>query len=155
MIINATGFWKEFLEYLEVNDDTTEKIVFLVAKKERAMLEVIDWTFLNDNYGIKTTNYEVSIPKELSLAFINLCKRNNYYPIIMHTHEWYYSDENISFSKKDLLFMKNFVKFCRKLGLNLAITFWVTNGKYYQQCIFDKVSSEEKLNLSTIKLSIE
>lgn len=73
----------------------------------------------------------------------------------MHTHEWYYSDENISFSKKDLLFMKNFVKVCRKLGLNLAITFWVTNGKYYQQCIFDKVSSEEKLNLSPIKLSIE
>ena len=155
MIINATVFWKEFLEYLEVNDDTTEKIVFLVAKKEKTMLEVIDWTFLNGNYGVKTTNYAVSIPKELSLAFINLCKKNNYNPIIMHTHEWLHCDDNISFSEMDLLFMGNFVKICRKLCLNSSIIFWVTNGKYYQQCIFDNVNGKEELTLNTIKLNVD
>lgn len=137
MKIISLDFWADFLDYLKKNNNKAEKLALMIAKKSDDEIKPIDWTFFSGSSGIITTEFEIHIPRQLSLSFINVCKKNNYNPIIVHTHNWLDSDYNISFSNKDMLFMKSFVKACRKMEFHLEVIFWVTNGKYYQQCIFN------------------
>lgn len=152
VVIDAHDFWIKFAEYYKLKKDITEDIYFLVAEKKSNKLKIIDWIFLKDQFGIEVTVNYVKIPAKISLAFIKLCKKNDFYPIILHTHKWLGSNKNISFSMEDLLYMKKFVKTCRKLKFNSAVIFWVTNGKFYQQCIFENEIDKEGIFLETLAI---
>lgn len=100
-------------------------------------IAILDYSMVDDFGGI-SEEFSITIPIRLSLAILNVCKKNNWTPLIFHTHppktNW---NGSVYFSKQDISFFGCFSEYAwKELQLPLCI-FAVTNGTRTKYCIWD------------------
>ncbi len=116
-------------------DSSVEMCYFMACKIKSFTVDFIEafvFDILNiKDIGGKCYKDNVFIPAKSSLVFLKLCKKNNFIPIIMHTHRLFSFDEEVSFSKEDMNFEKSICALADKLGIDLPIVFSVINSQSF------------------------
>ena len=94
------------------------------------------------DFGGQCFKDNIYIPSHLTLAFMRICKDKNLVPLIMHTHQVFPQELQVSFSNKDIIkdiiFEQSVCKLSKKLLYQYINVFCVINS--YSFCF--RFSSE-------------
>lgn len=102
-------------------------------------IEILDYCLVEE-LGGAVGKETVVIPKDIAFSVLNLCKKNKYIPIIIHTHE--YSGGDVSLSILDKKYIDSFSKLAFKIGGIPFCLFAVTDSKTIQYCMEDIAKME-------------
>lgn len=97
-------------------------------------IEILDYCLIEE-IGGSIGKETVTIPKSVTCSIMSICNKNNFIPIIIHTHP--YSGGNVSLSIEDKKFIDSFSKLASKIGGIPFCLFAVTDSKTIQYCMED------------------
>ena len=136
MIFKKEQFEYEFLDscglIFNLQEKTlktnVEQCAIGIAKKEyEERFSLIDYSFIQDFQG-ETHESFVQIPAKVSIALLSICQKNNFVPVIMHSHIIGYENATpLRFSQQDWKFMKTFRRTAQECGVS-EVVFLLTNG---------------------------
>lgn len=129
------------LKKLAQNNYSCEHCAIAIAEnkisKKGCQYSIVDYCKLED-IGGKTNTGSTTIPKAVTCALVNACKKTKKIPVILHTHILGYENSDpLNFSPQDMSFIKKFSQYVSEIGNIPVCIFIVTNGDKVLCCYCD------------------
>lgn len=127
------------LQKLAQQDFTCEHCAIATAQiedfAENLKCRINDFCMIQD-VGGKTNEFASTIPNKVSYSLLDICKKKDQIPVILHTHiEGHDYSQPLKFSPQDMSFIEQFTKYAAKSTNIQACVFIVTNGKDIVYCL--------------------